>query len=378
VTALALVATGLLAGAYYDRFDPLALRDTLWKAEAPPAVPPVPSEEPLSVTPPEAFTPPTGPLTRGAPLGGERDNAARLLQAAAVITGGLSERDGLSGEALTAFLWQALLCAGPTDRQFTPAQGGGYYLSAADVNDLCREALGPDTVPSAVSIPAFSADGAGYTWRDTFTDRWRADIFRWEPQPDGGVSVSFNLLYLGMLYDTFVLRGEALLYPNEQPVYYRFRLAQLTWADQSALAPNRVTASSTLPNVGGNSYTPDNLIDGDPTTAWIEGAPDEGVGAWVELVFDTTREITGLTIVNGYGKEDKTMRQNGRVERILVECGGERMEFTLADVDYHPGGDYQSIPFGRAVQAALVRITILSVYPGSQYSDTCVSEIEVF
>jgi hypothetical protein len=81
-------------------------------------------------------------------------------------------------------------------------------------------------------------------------------------------------------------------------------------------------------------------------------------------------------MTNGYQKENSSLKnsrkaywRNARVRRVLIENNsGLRFTATLEDKM-----DAQKIRLPGWVEAGVLRLTILSVYPGSHYSDTCLT-----
>ena len=50
---------------------------------------------------------------------------------------------------------------------------------------------------------------------------------------------------------------------------------------------------------------PENLLDGDPTTAWVGGGLSTGVGQWVELRFNVPTRLERIGITNGHGGDGR-------------------------------------------------------------------------
>ena len=141
------------------------------------------------------------------------------------------------------------------------------------------------------------------------------------------------------------------------------------------------TASSYLPPQGGNRYDVGQIEDGSPRTAWVEGAPGDGVGE--SLVFrlfgDPDHDVGavglwGLRIVNGYAKSEATWRENGRVRSALLLVGGRPVaRIELADT---MRAQAVALPEGPEVRAGdVVTLVVTGVYPGSRYDDLAVSEV---
>jgi hypothetical protein len=81
----------------------------------------------------------------------------------------------------------------------------------------------------------------------------------------------------------------------------------------------------------GLEYAPENLMDGDPSTAWAGGSISSGEGQWMEFSFDMPVRVTGLGIYNGHqgkGQFEKFRRiRSGRV----VYPDGSEFPFWLRD-----------------------------------------------
>ncbi|MGH8910475.1 MAG: NADase-type glycan-binding domain-containing protein [Egibacteraceae bacterium] len=139
----------------------------------------------------------------------------------------------------------------------------------------------------------------------------------------------------------------------------------------ASLEVTAVSASSTLPPAGQVTYAAANLLDGDPSTAWNEGAQGTA-GEWVQLQLAQEARITGLLVWNGYQKAEQ-FTQNGRVQRLLIETGGRRFTVELLNVR-----GSQAVQLPQPVRASTIRLTIDTVFPGDRYPDTALSEIQVF
>lgn len=133
-----------------------------------------------------------------------------------------------------------------------------------------------------------------------------------------------------------------------------------------------VEVSSRLPDTGGAEYGPGNLVDHNPATAWLEGAPGNGIGEWVSLTFDHAMKFSRIFINSGYCKSEDVLLKNSapRTIRITTEAG----EHT---VDLERTIEQQTIRLPAPVVSRWIKFEIKSVYPGSKYRDTAISEIVV-
>jgi len=135
------------------------------------------------------------------------------------------------------------------------------------------------------------------------------------------------------------------------------------------------SATSISPQEGSVSHRPELVLDGRYETAWNTNL--SGIDESIKLELGKSVDVSGLKIMNGYNKTSSSgtdlFRANARAKKILVEVEGDYFEFTLEDKR-----EFQKVNFGYAVNTSWVTITIKSVYPGDQYDDCCISEIEVF
>ncbi len=131
--------------------------------------------------------------------------------------------------------------------------------------------------------------------------------------------------------------------------------------------------SSVLSSQGNNSYRAANLGDGHARTAWVEGRPGQGVGEWILVAFDRVRNVRSLQLRNGYAKSADIFAKNSRVQDLEIHLSsGKTIHWTLKDT-----GEPQIVTLDGAGEAGWLQLRILSVYPGSKYADTAISELQV-
>jgi len=146
------------------------------------------------------------------------------------------------------------------------------------------------------------------------------------------------------------------------------RAAETCHAFGGQFAKERICVSSVLASQAGSTYGPDHLM-GTGDGAWCEGVPGPGIGQSVTIHHDPPQVLRTINVTAGYAKSDQTYRNNGRVEKALIETdGGLKKTVTLKDTR-----DSQPIVIPKA-KVAWVKLTILEVYPGARGSDTCMSE----
>ena len=175
------------------------------------------------------------------------------------------------------------------------------------------------------------------------------------------------------------------------------------------------TASSYLDNSKDRdalvTYSPGNLLDDDPATAWSEcagGKPVvadnavradsttcepasdptvEGENEWTLLTLSESTDLRALRIRNGYQRSYTLYRVNPRpksIEVVASDASGRRVADSRVDLADEFGLGYQSIDLGKSVVRSVktVKITILSVWPaekvkGQIYQDTTISDVQL-
>jgi hypothetical protein len=139
------------------------------------------------------------------------------------------------------------------------------------------------------------------------------------------------------------------------------------------IRPMSVSASSALKATSTNNYRATNLLDGDLTTAWEEGAEGPGLGEWVLFEFSRQVVLTRVEVANGYQKDEDRFLGNPRVKAMEVAySNGTTQLINLLDTE-----EFQSItPTRQPVE--WVKLTIVSVYPGEEWDDTALSEVRIY
>ena len=136
-----------------------------------------------------------------------------------------------------------------------------------------------------------------------------------------------------------------------------------------------IVASSTLSTQGVVNYLAKNIQDDDPTTAWVEGDSEYGIGEYIEIKKAVV--LTSLSIYNGYQKSPKSFIENSRVKTLRVsENGIDRCIIRLKD---EMGGQSISVEkLGLKLnhgEILKIRFTIMEVYPGTKFKDVAISEL---
>jgi hypothetical protein len=147
------------------------------------------------------------------------------------------------------------------------------------------------------------------------------------------------------------------------------------------LHSNRIEASSFLWtdwNRFQENYHPSYIMDGDPKTAWVEGADSSGKGEWVRIHVSPVESASRirLRIRNGYHKSASLHAKNARAKRLAVKAlpGGRVHAVDLAD-----DMSWQEISFDQPpARVEAIELEVLDVFEGKKYTDLCISDVEVY
>lgn len=148
-----------------------------------------------------------------------------------------------------------------------------------------------------------------------------------------------------------------------------------------AISPT-VRASSSLKSADGTKYSGEQGQDLDLGTAWVEGAKGSGIGEYLEYTIDMNEMensplvLTELIVFNGYRKSRDLWEKNGRVKTMAMSVNGKPYgTVSLADAYKYQRVKIGSIPL-LGKKKTIIRFTIQSVYPGTKYDDTALTELE--
>ncbi|GAB7080959.1 FlgO family outer membrane protein [Megalodesulfovibrio paquesii] len=132
-----------------------------------------------------------------------------------------------------------------------------------------------------------------------------------------------------------------------------------------------VSASSFEAPTQEASFEPGNVIDGDPTTAWMEGGSEGGPGEWLQLSFGKPTFVTEVQCVNGLAAP-LLFQQYSRIKELDVELStGRTLRTSLTD-------SFLWQPVVRVdAQVEWIKLHIVSVHPGRRWKRAALSELEV-
>jgi len=140
-------------------------------------------------------------------------------------------------------------------------------------------------------------------------------------------------------------------------------------------APSNIEVSTFLieKNRPRNAYAPKNVFDGKKTTAWFEGSPGDGIGEWMKITFSESKKMKKIGLIAGYPKTAKLFKQNNRIKAAtLIFSNGDTQVLNFKDKK-----EMQYFDIASDSKTSYVKIVVNSVYRGSKYRDTCITEIDI-
>lgn len=153
-----------------------------------------------------------------------------------------------------------------------------------------------------------------------------------------------------------------------------------------------VSSELDRPQNGLGRYGAQNLFDQNDSTAWVEGRNHDGIGE--KIVVLNNGVVSHLQIVNGYAKNRKIFMANNRIRELRIKVYNIRMPsegnvtenavpVVILDqelemkTDLKDQPETQLISLPRKVDGNFAfELTIASVYKGTKYRDTCLSELQ--
>lgn len=186
------------------------------------------------------------------------------------------------------------------------------------------------------------------------------------------------------------------------------------WVTKVEKSKNKILATSVHSADGVYTYEPDNLFDGDKDTCWCP----KGKGINEFIILKIPKASKGFCLLNGVAKSEKIFKENNRVKRLYwalisekiyeseyeeendvckISRPGVELKYCIAfqtaikfdKVELHDSLKPQKIYFSdiedfswdlfklKKTRDVYLIISIVDVYQGTKYNDTCISEIEI-
>lgn len=117
-------------------------------------------------------------------------------------------------------------------------------------------------------------------------------------------------------------------------------------------------------------------VDSSETTSWQENVSGDGIGEYLEILFEGTSEVRYLILKLGNWESDEKYGKNGVPSVMTVSGNGFEVPLRFGEPETR--GEY-CIEFPNGLVTDYIRFTIKEVYNnGTGWKDTCISEIEAY
>jgi hypothetical protein len=131
------------------------------------------------------------------------------------------------------------------------------------------------------------------------------------------------------------------------------------------------------------NYHPNYAFDGDPKTAWVEGAEGDGAGEWIEWPISTLAKARAIKVRlrSGYFKSKPLFEANAAPKEIKIEIkdtAGAVVAEGKAELSRKMQWQELAIDTSTAKEIGSVRLSIVSAHAGAEYKDTCISDLETY
>lgn len=150
-------------------------------------------------------------------------------------------------------------------------------------------------------------------------------------------------------------------------------LASQAFARPIKVSSDQISASSEYPETEGVSYEAKYASDSKISNVWIEGGAGSGLGEHVEFNLGAPTTITGFRIWNGNWYSPDFWERHNRIKEIeAIFSDGTKQSFTLKDVM-----EAETVMFPKAVTTSSLRLKIKSIYSGTTFPETAISEVQI-
>jgi hypothetical protein len=129
------------------------------------------------------------------------------------------------------------------------------------------------------------------------------------------------------------------------------------------------------------------VLDGDPGTAWCEGAAGDGAGQTLTFNFRAGVTVDGVGVLNGYTKSAGVYSGNGRAARMTAAITRARADPSQISASL-PNRDFRQLhrqawaPFIDWIvdapysgEMGEITLTLDAATSGGKHADTCISEV---
>jgi len=170
----------------------------------------------------------------------------------------------------------------------------------------------------------------------------------------------------------------AIVFGLKQEVSIRGPGEKLPASDRIARIYDLSVRASSIGRDGSYRYLAEFVIDGNLSTAWSEGiSGNYGIGEWLMFEFPKEYILAKISIKNGYDKVNSRGMDlyyaNSRVKQARLEFSNRSSQKVVLD----DTRDWQERTLSKP-KSRFLRFVIESVYPGTKYSATQITEVKIW
>jgi len=145
-------------------------------------------------------------------------------------------------------------------------------------------------------------------------------------------------------------------------------------AAAAPIAATGTSASSVYPPADGNSYDAKHVIDGKASTAWVEGDEGSGMGSWVQLAVPAGTEVASIKVWGGMWYSAEQWDRSNRPKQLEAEFSDGSTHM----IDLPDSQSLVEVKLPSPVKTDFVKLKIKGIHSGSTWSDTAISEVQLF
>lgn len=163
--------------------------------------------------------------------------------------------------------------------------------------------------------------------------------------------------------------------PSEEPEQLTVSLTDrnsVSLSGYSRAEVSRAAASSTVVQEGYDNSA-NMAVDGDVITSWQEGADGDGIGEVLQFTLDREYDVKYMTFHLGNWRDAEKYSQNNRPQTMTIWLDDMSFQVTFPD-----GQTEFCLEFSSGCPASEIYVRIDSVYEGTEWDDTCISEIGIY
>ena len=141
------------------------------------------------------------------------------------------------------------------------------------------------------------------------------------------------------------------------------------------LAVKEIGSNSVLTDADkGIVYSPENMMDEQVATMWVEGEGSAGLGKYIQVKFDGEVELSKVRIWGGCFIDQEFFERHNRVQQLEFKYP----DFSSEKFEIKDSMEPQWLTLAEPKRVESVKIYLRRVYEGNTWNDTAISEIQFF